>query len=149
MIEVTSEINIIVSDLLQRYKDEIKNSGHDASGELINTASYKCSFDGKWFEVTFILQDYWKYLENGTRPHFPPVEPIERWVTVKRIIPSSRNGKVPTTRQLAYMIARGISIHGTKATKVLQKSIDDSNDLITALCDELIKQMEQEIDKDI
>lgn len=146
--EVTNEIQDICGELLQRYKDEIKKYGHVASGELENTASYKLSFDGKWFEITFQLADYWKYLENGTRPHFPPTEAIERWITVKHIIPSSRNGKVPTTKQLAFLIAREISKVGTKPTKLLQKTIDGSDDLIDALCDSLITQLEQEIEQE-
>lgn len=153
--EVTNEITAIVSELLERYKTNIDESGHKASGDLQNTAKFKCSYNGKWFEVTFILVDYWKYLENGTKPHFPPVKDdgsdkstIEKWITVKHIIPTTKNGRVPTTKQLAFMIARSISIHGTKPTKLLQKTINDSEDLITALCNEIIKQIEQEIDKE-
>lgn len=146
--EVTQEIQSICSDLLQRYKDEITKSGHNASGELENTASYKCMVNGKWFEVTFILQDYWRYLENGTKPHFPPTDAIERWITVKHIVPTAINGKVPTSKQLAFLIARGISRNGTQPTKALQQTLDSSDDLINALCDELIRQLEQEIDEE-
>lgn len=147
--DVTQDIQTICSELLQRYKDEIDKSGHNASGELEKTASYKCTFNGKWFELTFSLQDYWKYLENGTKAHFPPTDAIERWITVKRIVPSSINGKVPSTKQLAYLIARGISRKGTQPTKLLQKTIDNADDLINALCDELIRQFEQEIEEEI
>lgn len=146
--EVTNEITAIVSEWLERYKTNIDTSGHKASGDLQNTAKFKCSFNGKWFEVTFILADYWKYLENGTKPHFPPISAIERWITVKHIIPTTKSGRVPTTKQLAFLIARGISIHGTKPTKLLQKTINDSEDLITALCNEIIRQIELEIDKE-
>lgn len=146
--EVTTEIQEICADLLQRYKDAIKDSGHIASGELENTAKYQCTFNGKWFEVIFNLQEYWKYLENGTEAHFPPIEAIERWITVKHIVPTPYNGKVPSTKQLAFLIARGISEHGTKETKLLQRTIDDSNDLIDALCDALIAQLEQEIEQE-
>lgn len=147
--EITSEINVIVGELLEHYKKEITATGHNASGELRDTASYKCAFNGKWFEVTFILSDYWKYLENGSKPHFPPIDAIERWVTVKRIIPSTMNGRVPTTRQLAFLIARGISKNGTQPTKLLQSTMNDSDGLITALCDVLIRQIEEEIKEEI
>ena len=143
--EVTNEINAIVRDMLERYKTEIDKSGHNASGELKNTAKYKCNFNGKWFEVTFILSEYWKYLENGTKAHFPPISAIEKWITVKHIIPTTKSGRVPTTKQLAFLIARGISRNGTKATKLLQTTIDGSDDLINALCDELYKQLNEEI----
>lgn len=149
MIEVTDEINAIAADLLQRYKDEIKNSGHSASGDLVNTASYRCTFDGRYFEIIFRLADYWKYLENGTKPHFPPLEAIEKWITVKHIVPRTNSKRVPTTRQLAYLIARGISNNGTKPTKLLQKTIDNSNDLIDALVNVITKQIEEEINSEI
>ena len=143
--EVTQEISNICQELLNRYKEEIKNSGHNASGSLANTATYRCSFNGKYFEVYFNLQEYWKYLENGTKPHFPPISAIEKWITVKHIIPTTRSGRVPSTKQLAFLIARSISENGTKPTKILQKTLDNSDDLINALCDELTKQLEQEI----
>lgn len=146
--EINSEIESICRDILEVYKQNIKDSGHEASGELANTAKYRIAWNGKWFELSFVLQDYWKWLENGTKPHFPPIDAIERWITVKRIIPSTNNGKVPSTRQLAYMIARGISIHGTKATKLLQKSIDESDNLISQLVDAIISQMEKEIEQE-
>ena len=145
--EVTNELNDIVKDLLQRYKDSIGE--HNASGNLEKSASYRCTFNGKFFEVIFNLQDYWKYLENGTKPHFPPIDAIERWVTIKKLIPrAGSNGKVPSTKQLAYLIAREISINGTKPTKLLQNTINSSDDLINAICDELTKQLEQELDKE-
>ena len=147
--EITNDMNMIAADLLQRYKDEIKNSGHDASGNLMGTASYKCTWDGKWFEITFRLADYWKYLENGTKPHFPPIEPIERWITVKRIVPRTNGGNIPTTKQLAFLIARGISKNGTKPTKLLQKTIDGADDLINRLIDEITKQFENEINEEV
>ena len=149
MIEVTDEINAIAADLLQRYKDEIKNSGHSASGNLTETASYRCTFDGRYFEIIFRLSDYWKHLENGTKPHFPPLEAIEKWITVKRIVPGTNGKRVPTTKQLAFLIARGISKNGTKPTKLLQQTIDSSDDLINMLIVEITQQLENEINKDI
>lgn len=143
--EVNDNIRNICSDLLERYKQAIKDSGHDASGQLENTARYKVMFNGKYLEVYFNLQEYWKYLENGTKPHFPPIEAIEKWITVKHIIPTTNSGKVPSTRQLAYCIAREISVKGTKPTKLLQQTIDNADDLIELLLDELTKQLEQEI----
>ena len=72
----------------------------------------------------------------------PPISAIEKWVEkrieVKPIIPDSRNGKVPTTRQLAFVIARSIGEKGTKGTHVLDKTIKSSDDIIEALKSELV-----------
>jgi hypothetical protein len=143
--EVTNEIKQIANDLLERYKASIRDNGHTASGDLERTASYKVEFNGRWLEISFNLQSYWKYLENGTRPHFPPMDAIERWIQVKRIIPRTNSGRVPSTRQLAYLICREISINGTKPTKMLQQTIDSADDLITLLIDELGRQLQEEI----
>ena len=146
--EVTQDINNICADLLERYKQKMKDENHIASGNLYNTAKYKCSFDGKWFEVSFILDSTWRYLENGTKPHFPPIEAIERWITVKHIIPTTNSGKIPSTKQLAFLIARGISKNGTKPTKLLQQTVDGADDLINLIVDEIAKQLQEEINKE-
>lgn len=143
--EITNDIKEICKTLLERYKQAIKDSGHVASGELEKTAKYQVSFNGSFLEISFVLQEYWKYIENGTRPHFPPISAIEKWISVKRIIPSTKSGKVPTTKQLAFLIARGISKHGTQPTKLLQKTIDGSDDLIDKLLDVLAQELEKEI----
>lgn len=146
--EVSEELNSIVQDMLDRYKKAISDSGHMASGQLANTASYKIAINGKWVEIFFDLSDYWKYLENGTRPHFPPIDAIEKWITVKRIVPTNINSRVPSTRQLAYMICREISIHGTKPTKLLQQTINNSDDLIEQLIDVITQQLESELNEE-
>lgn len=146
--EITQDINNICADLLERYKQSLKDSGHSASGDLANTARYITKWDGKCFELYFNLQGYWRYLENGTKPHFPPIEAIERWITVKHIIPTTNSGKIPSTKQLAFLIARGISKNGTKPTKLLQQTIDGADDLINLIVDEITKQLQEEINKE-
>lgn len=146
--EITQGINNICADLLERYKQSIKDSGHSASGDLANTARYITKWNGKYFELYFKLQDYWRYLENGTKPHFPPIETIERWITVKHIIPTTNSGKIPSTKQLAFLIARGISKNGTKPTKLLQQTVDGADDLINLIVDEIVKQLQEEINKE-
>ena len=146
--EITQDINNICADLLERYKQSLKDNNHIASGNLYNTATYKTNINGSWFELTFVLDEAWRYIENGTKPHFPPISAIENWITVKHIIPSTNNGRVPTTKQLAYVIAREISHNGTKATKLLQKTIDGADDLINMLVELIEKQLEEEIEKE-
>lgn len=147
--EITKEINDIASELLERYKQGIKDSGHYASGALSNNARTFTKFDGKYFEIYFTLEEYWKWLENGTKPHFPPISKIEEWIKVKPVVPQAMNGKVPSTKQLAFLIARSISIKGTKPTKILQNTLNNAEDLISRLYDEITKQLEQEIDKEL
>jgi hypothetical protein len=53
-------------------------------------------FNGRYLTISLNLQDYWKYVEDGTRPHFPPIEDILQWIKVKPVLPRKRKGKLPT-----------------------------------------------------
>lgn len=98
-------------------------------------------------------------MENGTKPHFPPVNKIEEWIRIKPIIPDSRNGKVPTTKQLAFMIQssiarteeeaikKGKKIGGTKAYHPLEKALNQpqASILVEQIKEELATQIKQKI----
>ena len=66
------------------------------------------------FEVTINLKEYWKYVEEDTRPHWPPPSAILRWVEIKPVIPyPDAKGRIPSPRSLAFLIGRKISREGT------------------------------------
>ena len=73
-----TSINQIASNFLAVYKQELQNN--KATGSLANTASYMTKFDGRYLTISLNLQYYWKYVEDGTKPHFPPVEDILQWI---------------------------------------------------------------------
>ena len=80
--------------------------------------------------VVFHLQDYWKYVEGG-RPKTMSGgsgelrRKILEWLEVKRILPTPmKNGKLPTPKQLAYLISRKIHKEGYKGTQDLSKATD-------------------------
>lgn len=115
------------------YKRNLTDGNNNASKELINSVKYITSFGSRKFEISLNLAEHWKYLEYGTKPHFPPFsdpdDGILKWVTVKPVIPRPmKNGKLPTEKQLAFLIARSISKNGTKAYKVLEKTIEQINE---------------------
>ena len=151
MIEINDTIRGLCQQFLDDYKKQLKSDGKNASGELINTASYKVQMEGSIFAVYFTLQDYWKYVENGRRAgRFPPPDAIEKWIQVKRLVPRSVDGKVPSTKQQAFLISREIARNGIPGTKSLQKTIDkDFNNFSQKICDELIRQLKEEVEKDI
>lgn len=110
------------------YKGKLLDNDHLASRELFNTIEYHVNINNKSIDVKFNLQDYWKYVEDDTRPHFPPLKAILEWVRVKPVLPSTTyNGKLPTEQQLAFLIARKISEDGTKGTHDLEKARNDAN----------------------
>ena len=146
--EVTDDLKKLANDLLAQYQEALE--ANRASGQLIETSKADVLFDGRYFTVEFNVQEYWKYLENGTKPHFPPIDAIENWVKVKGLVPTTTNGrKVPSTRQLAYLIAREISINGTEARHGLQTTLDNADDIISMMVDAIVTQLDKEIEKDV
>lgn len=137
----------LANELLNQYKENIEKSGHSASGELVDTAKATVEYNGQCFTVYFNLQDYWKNLEYGTKPHFPPLDKLEEWIRVKRLVPRSYNGKVPTTRQLAYVIGRKISQVGTPATNLLTKTLEESQ-VIDKMVEIIQNKFQEEINKE-
>lgn len=125
LMQVLEEYQHIV---VERYKMNITEDGHVASGKLINNVTYILGHDDRAVEVSLNLQDYWKYVEKGTRPHWPPLDEILNWIQVKKILPTKTyDGKLPTEKQLAYLISRKISEKGTEGTNDLKKTLEEVN----------------------
>lgn len=115
--------------LVDQYKRGLSEGEINASGGLSDSVRYIMSVNGNTYEIDLSLADYWKYIEYGTRPHFPPVDAILNWIRVKPILPREYGGRLPTEKQLAYLIGRKIANEGTEAKEVLQDSIERINDI--------------------
>ena len=114
------------NDIRERYKDVLANNGHIASHDLVNSIKTEVVVGEQAYEVTMTLADYWKYVEYDTRPHFPPPDALQRWIEIKPVIPRpGKNGRIPTPKQLAFLIGRHINTFGTTGTHDLQKTKDD------------------------
>ena len=111
------------------YQDNLINSDRIASGGLLNSVEFEVVQQGNSFKVNLNLADYWIYLEEGTKPHFPPVSAILKWIEMKPVLPRPLdNGKLPTPKQLAFLIGRKISEEGTEGTHDLQKAATSINE---------------------
>lgn len=111
-----------------KYQDNLILHDRIASGGLLNSVEYRVVQDGQTFEVQLTLQDYWKYIEDGTRPHFPPLDRILEWIRVKPVIPRPDDkGRIPTPQQLAYLIGRKINEEGTEGSKDLHDALEVIN----------------------
>jgi len=109
--------------LVENYREGLKDGDHIATKNLYNSVSTEVKLNGQSFVVEFTMPFYGEFLEQGTRPHFPPLNDIEKWIRVKKIVPRRDDqGRLPTERQLAYLIARKISEEGTKATNLFEKA---------------------------
>lgn len=146
-----------IQDITERFCQELKNkidsNNSNASGELSKSINGIVKQNGKYIVISISLDDYWKYIEYGTKPHFPPIDAIKKWISVKPVLPRPlKNGKLPTENQLAYLIGRKISKVGTKAKPFLQPTLTDF-DLVgkvyNATLELITKQLEKEINEEL
>ena len=110
-------------EFIEQYRLNLVESGRPASGRLADSLSYKVDMGANVYAVDISLLDYWKYIESGTRPHWPPVSAIREWIKVKPVIPRPMaNGKLPTESQLAFLIGRKISRVGTEGINDFERA---------------------------
>ena len=145
-----SSIIQICQQIADIYKNKMQDAGYDPQGELMRF-TWETEYKGNIFALYFVLPDYWYYAENGRKPgRFPPPDAILKWIQFKRLVPTSRNGKVPTTKQLVFLISRKIATEGTKGKPLLQQTIDEAyNGLVDRLAEALANELEKDIEKDI
>lgn len=145
-----------LQEVLQRYGEAFRNKlqenllkdGSNASGALTNSIRYIYEGKGGTFSVSIGLEDYWKYVNDGTKPHFPPVSAIRKWVEIKPVIPEAdANGRVPTVAQLAFLIARKISREGTEGTHFFDKTQEEINDYFLLSIEKAVSEdLDEEVD---
>lgn len=115
-------------EVARYYKENLDRDDRYASGKLVQSVESRIAVNGQAYQVQLRLEDYWKYVEWDTRPHWPPTSALLKWIEVKPVIPQpGRNGKLPTPQQLAYLIGRKIARFGTKGSHTLAKTLEEIN----------------------
>lgn len=150
--ELTTIQNII-NEFTDTLKSVISSNGSNASGTLSKSITGIVKMNDKYLTVSISLEDYWKYIEYGTNPHFPPVDKIREWIRVKPVLPRPlASGKLPTENQLAFLIGRKISKFGTKPKPFLnntKEEFDLVGKVYNATLELITKQLEQEITEEL
>ncbi len=117
----------LARDVREGYADTLQRNKHIASGKLIGNLSTEIEVKGTTYTVYLNLEDYWKYVEYDTRPHWAPIAPLLEWakdkIRIGLAIPRP-DGKLPTPEQLAYAARWKIHEDGTTGTHDLQKTED-------------------------
>ena len=121
---LTAVLRELADEMREAYKSELdKSDRYTTERSLINSVRTEVVVNDRAYIVQMRLNDYWRYVEDDTRPHWPPPSAMLRWVTIKPVIPRPfANGKVPKSAQLAYLIGRKISREGTTGSHDLQRS---------------------------
>jgi hypothetical protein len=112
----TYRAQLVEHDRVTQYgKDRLIDSVDENTVDTMVQAG-----DQAW-TVSIKLNDYWKYIESGTKPHWPPPSAILRWVQVKPVIPRpDAKGRIPSQKSLAFLIGRKISKEGTEGSHDFQ-----------------------------
>ncbi len=129
LLQLDNLYNILVElgeNVRRGYVNKLVKNGHPTQeNTLASTVTSEVIVKGTTYEVVLNLQDYWKYVEEGTRPHWPPISAIAHWVQIKPVIPRpDEKGRIPSQQSLAYLIGRKISREGTKGTHDLKETTD-------------------------
>lgn len=151
-LDLTS-IKEIVDTFISSCKQTLESKGINSSGNLSKSIKGIVKMNDKYLTISISLEDYWKYIEYGTNPHFPPVDKIREWIRVKPVLPRPlASGKLPTENQLAYLIGRKISKFGTKPKRFLnntKEEFDLVGKVYNATLELITKQIEQEINEEL
>lgn len=124
--ELTAILQELGENVKRGYINKLVLNGHPTrENTLASTVGVKVVHKGTTYSAVLRLQEYWKYVEYGTKPHWPPPAAIARWIEIKPVqpYPDSR-GRIPTPKQLTYLISRKIARFGTKGTHELQQTKD-------------------------
>lgn len=141
--ELQQVLTDLAKDIENNYKEHLQFSGRytrdTPPGEkqkLIESVKTQVVVGEQAFEVTMSLNDYWKYVEEGVRGSRNMTSPyrnpgwraypfILKWIEIKPVLPRpNANGKLPTPKQLGYLITRSIVEKGTQGSHDLQKVKD-------------------------
>ena len=137
----------ICNQIADIYRKKMDQAGYDKNGELYNF-KWTTEWKDNLFEVYFDLPPYFPFSEYGRRPgKMPPVNKILQWVEFKHLVPRSNNGRVPTTKQLAFAISKHIALHGTEGKHLFEKTLDDPS--LDNLADKLVELITAEFEKEI
>lgn len=147
---LTEILNNYGSELIDYYRGKLDNGKINASFDLYNSLKYIIDTKTRGrIEVNLSLIEYWKYIERGRKPgKMPPISAIEKWVEIKPVLPTPMaNGKLPTTHQLAYLIAKKIEREGIAPKPILAESVENINNVFLPLIEEaLTKDIQNEVD---
>lgn len=143
---------------IDAYRSGLDAKNANASKGLYNSLNFEVKIGKQSINLDILLNDYWKYLEYGCKgtetsypdayypAHFPPTKAIEEWIKIKPVIPEQRNGKLPTQKQLAFLIARSINKKGIEPRFIFRDAVDD---IWEQLKDALNEAIEKDVENNI
>lgn len=146
--QILDEYALKFQDLVKHNITEKDSKGynHVATGNLLASIHTSIDFGAEKYTVYLHSKDYLKFLEEGTKPHWPPAKPILEWVRNKKLPTKENTGdkSLPTEKQLTFLISRKISKDGTNAYPVVANTMEELNAIYT---EKLKEALEEDIKK--
>lgn len=130
-----NNVKMVLDEYALKFQELIKRKIVDkdkkASGSLLASINMSIEVFGERYTVYLHSRDYLKYIELGTKPHWPPVEPILQWVKDKKLPTkeSTGNKNLPTEKQLTYLVRRKIGLKGTDAVPLIAETEEQLNEI--------------------
>lgn len=130
----------------EEYRRQLDAAGTNATNTLRDTLGFWVVERDGVYTLQMALQDYWKYLEYGTRAAVghqqgkrPPFAPLLRWVQAKPVAPwNDRLRRMPTDkaqRAMAYALVHSIWKKGTQPHYFLTKAMPDEGEVMARLAE--------------
>ena len=133
-------------------KKNSKGYNRVASGNLLASLKTRMENDSNFarYIIYLVHLPYLKYLEDGTRPHYPPFNPILKWVREKGIPTKEKTGNrnLPTEKGMAYLVQRKIGREGTEGIPMVKQTQDFLNPLFEQKLSEAFEQDIYEFSRD-
>lgn len=143
---ILDEYALKFEELVKKQMQEKDSKGWNrvASGNLLASIHTEIEVGGEKYTVYLHSLEYLKYLENGTKPHWPPVNAILSWVKNKKLPTKESTGdkSLPTEKQLTYLIGKKINEKGTNAYPIVANTIEQLNEIYTG---KLVEALEKDI----
>lgn len=148
----------LTNTFCNQYKKVLVDDGKVATGTLVNSIHGAVRLNGVYLEVSIFADETWKYVEFGRKPgRRPPMDAILSWIQVKGLprsgsLQRTYQGKLPTEKQLAFLIARKIGNEGIPAGNYLGNLIESTHfydnvkkTMAKMISDNFEKQLHEEI----
>lgn len=141
---ILDEYAVKFQELVKTKMMEKDSKGYNrvASGNLLASIKTSIDFGNEKYTVYLHSKEYLKFLENGTKPHWPPPKPILEWVKAKRLPTKESTGdkSLPTEKQLAFLVSRSISKNGTKPYPIVASTMEELNEIYIERLKEALEQ---------
>ena len=144
--EIEQILYQVAMDVALDYQAELNALNVNATGNLQNV-DFDVEVNGGTYKIYLILQDYWKFVENGRLPgSFPNIGKLQQWIQIKQILPRPMaNGKLPTEKQLTFMIGNSIKEKGIQPKPALANALRKNETHLNKIKEAVGKSLDKEI----